>query len=133
MPFFPKYFKARGTYKAKLLTDAFTGQETAEFVDDVLGVAATGTNVSDITVTVDPTIDDGVVYWNVTNVAWTSVTSSNVGYAVIYLDTGDTATSPLIDYLDARVDNGSGLEGRDIVNDDLTMTVPSSAIRFHVW
>ena len=129
MPLFQKYFKPRGTYKIKLLNDTWVGQDSAEYVDDIVADAATGTGVSDVTVTITPTLLNGVVYWDLGTVSWTGVTSSNVGYAVLYLDTGNTATSPVIDYEDLRV---SGV-GRDIVADDLDVIFPSNAIRFHPW
>jgi len=134
MPFFPNYFKSRGTVKAKLLKDTFATQETAEFVDDVTAYAVSGTNVSDVTASVANSVNGGVVSWTVTNVSWTAVTCTNVGYVVIYLDTGDTSTSPVISYVDVRVDSGGGvLVGRNIVNDDLTVTYNANEFRFYVW
>lgn len=129
MPYFPNYFKKRGTVKAKLLKDTFTGQDTAEYVDDVVSDAATGTNVADITPTISSSVTDGIVYWSITDVDWTNVTSTNVGYVVLYVDTGNTATSPVISYADIR----EGGSGRAITTSDLTVTYPANDFRFHVW
>lgn len=129
MAFFPKFFKIRGTVKARLLNSSATGWESAEFLSDLSAYTATGTNVSDVTVSGTNTVNGAVVSYDPGTVSWTTVTCSDVGYAILYVDTGSASTSAVIGYADLR-NNGAA---RVVVNASLNVTWPTSGIRVHVW
>ena len=129
MAYFPNYFKGRGTVKALPVTDALTDFATPEFLSDVSSYACSGTNIAAQTVSGSVTVTGAVVTYDPGTITWTSVSCTNVGYIILYIDTGNSATSPLIGYADVR-DGGAG---RNIINQDLAVTWPANGIRVHVW
>lgn len=92
------------TIKVALVTADYTpSQDDHEYFDDVTneitgtGYTAGGATLADITVTQDNTGNTAVV--DAADSSWASA-SFTARAAVIYKDTGDAATSPLIKYVD---------------------------------
>ena len=92
------------TIRVALVTEDYTpDQDAHEFFDDVdnevvgVGYTADGAEITTKTVTQDDANDQGV--FDGDDVAWTTATiTARAG--VIYKDTGNAATSPLIRYVD---------------------------------
>lgn len=99
------------TFKMILLPDTHTPDIDAdEYYDDVSGdelttdggYTAGGATLAGKAVTVDDTDDEGV--FDCTDISWTADgTGFTARYAILYKDTGDPATSPLIAYWDFGV------------------------------
>jgi hypothetical protein len=92
------------TIKVMLVTDAYTPNiDTHEFRSSVTnqitgsGYTAGGATLANKTVTMNTTTDKGV--FDADDVVWTTATITARG-AVIYKDTGDSATDPVIAYID---------------------------------
>jgi len=102
---------ANDTFKMILLPDTHTPDIDAdEYYDDVSGdelttaggYTAGGATLAGKAVTVDDTDDEGV--FDCTDISWTADgTGFTCRYAILYKDTGDPATSPLIAYWDFGV------------------------------
>jgi hypothetical protein len=99
------------TIKVMLVTDAYTPNiDTHEFRSSVTneitgsGYTAGGATLANKTVTMNTTTDKGV--FDADDVIWTTATITARG-AVIYKDTGDSATDPVIAYIDFGEDKVS--------------------------
>ena len=99
------------TIKVMLVTSSYTpDQDAHEFKSSVTnevsgtGYVAGGAALANKTVTADDTDNEGV--FDADDVTWSSSTIIARG-AVIYKDTGNAATSPLICYLDFTTDKSS--------------------------
>jgi len=95
-------------FKVMLVTSAYTPDPVAHaFIDDVtnevsgVGYTAGGESLADLEVTQDDVDNEGV--FDANDVVWNASTITARG-AVIYKDTGDPATSPLIAYIDFGAD-----------------------------
>jgi len=114
------------TIKVALLTSAYTPDEANdEFFSDVEanevtgnGYTAGGEILSNTQVTYDSGNDQYIL--TADNVTWTNATIT-ARYAVIYKDTGDSSTSPLIAYTDFGNDVG-------ITNLDFTLIMPVTGL-----
>lgn len=93
-----------GTIKAMLCTDVYSpNQDTHIYKSSVTGEVASGSGyttggitLSSKTTPVDPTTN--ITKYKAANISWAGVIIAR--YLVIYLDTGNAATSPLIGYAD---------------------------------
>jgi len=91
--------------KVALLTDDYTPDIDAhQFWTDVSGSEVTGSgytaggaDLANASATVDNTND--LAYVDADDSSWTSATMTDLRYAVIYRNTGDAATSPLVGYV----------------------------------
>lgn len=99
------------TIKAILVTDQYTPNiDTDEFLDDVTnevsgaGYTTGGLEITGKTVTVDT--DNDLVIFSGSDLTWATSTITARGI-VIYKDTGNSTTSPLICYLDMTIDRSS--------------------------
>lgn len=99
------------TIKVALVTSSYTPDIDAhEFFDDITnevsgsGYSAGGMALSNKSVSIDDTDDEGV--FDADDPVWTSATITARG-AILYKDTGDPSTSPLIGYLDFGSDKTS--------------------------
>lgn len=99
------------TIKLALCTSSYTpDQDSHEFFDDITnevsgtGYTAGGEEITTKAVTADTTDDEGV--FDGDNVTWSDSTIT-ARYGIIYKDTGDPATSPLIACLDFGDDQSS--------------------------
>lgn len=82
-----------GTVKVALVdTGTYTYSAAHDFYNDLSGVVGTPQTIANTTVTGG--LFDG------DNVTFTSVTGNSVEALVIYIDTGNTATSRLVAYID---------------------------------
>lgn len=115
MPLYPQSLNWTATVKAKLLLDSYAYSATHRYLDDVDSHDAGETDET-LTVTFTYSEAEQTVSIDLTDPTWTAITVDNVGYIVVYEDTGVAATSPLKFYLDIR-DGGAG---RDLINADLT-------------
>ena len=85
-----------GTVKVALVdTGVYTYNAAHDFYDDVTGVVGTPQAIANTTVT------NGV--FDGDNVTYTTVTGNTVEALIIYIDTGNTATSRLVAYIDTSV------------------------------
>lgn len=92
------------TIKVALVTSSYTPDiDSHDFFDDITwesewtGYTAGWATIADLAITKDTTNDKAVLDW--TDVTWTTA-SVSAAWAVIYKSTWDSATSPLIAYLD---------------------------------
>ena len=99
------------TIKVMLVTSSYTpDQDNHDYKDDVTnevsgtGYTAGGAALSNKSVSQDNTNDKGV--FDADDVTWSSSTITARG-AVLYKDTGDDSTSPLICYFDFGSDKSS--------------------------
>jgi hypothetical protein len=82
-----------GTVKVALVdTDTYTYSAAHDFLDDLSGVVGTAQTIGNTTVTGG--VFDG------DNVTFTAVSGAEVEALVIYIDTGNAATSRLVAYID---------------------------------
>ena len=87
-----------GNVKALLVdTGTYTYSSAHDFHDDVSGIVATSGNLASKTVT------NGV--FDSADVTFAAVTGSSVEAIIIYIDTGVSATSRLVAYIDSSVTN----------------------------
>ena len=85
-----------GTVKVALVdTGVYTYNAAHDFYDDVTGVVGTPQAIANKTVT------NGV--FDGDNVTYTTVTGATVEALIIYVDTGNAATSRLVAYIDTSV------------------------------
>jgi hypothetical protein len=85
-----------GTVKVALVdTGTYTYSASHDFYNDLSGVVGTPQEILNTTVT------NGV--FDGDNVTFTAVTGDTVEALVIYIDTGDAATSRLVAYIDTSV------------------------------
>jgi hypothetical protein len=106
-----------GTVKAALIdTGTYTYSAAHDFYNDLSGVVGTPTAIANTTVTTG--LFDG------DNVTFTAVTGNSVEAIVIYIDTGNVATSRLVAYID------TGVTGLPVTPNgtDLTITWHASGI-----
>lgn len=87
-----------GTVKAALIdTGTYTYSAAHDFYNDLSGVVGTPQTIANTTVTNG--LFDG------DNVTFTGLSGSSAEAIVIYIDTGNTATSRLVAYIDTGVTN----------------------------
>jgi hypothetical protein len=87
-----------GTVKVALIDTAdYTYSAAHDFLDDVAGAAIVGTAQTITNTTVASGVFDG------DNVTFTAVTGDTIEALIIYIDTGNAATSRLVLYLDTSV------------------------------
>lgn len=87
-----------GDVKVSLIdTGTYTFSQTHEFYDDLSGVVATSGNLG------SKTFSNGV--FDAADVTFTGVSGATVEALVIWVDTGNPATSPLVAYLDTNLTN----------------------------
>lgn len=106
-----------GTVKVALVdTGVYTYNSAHDFYNDVTGVIGTPQTIANTTVT------NGV--FDGDNVLFEGVTGNTVEALVIYIDTGDAATSRLVAYID------SGVTGLPLTPNggDVTITWSASGI-----
>ena len=106
-----------GTVKAALVdTGTYTYSSAHDFFNDVSGVVGTPQAIANTTVTNG--LFDG------DNVTYTAVTGNSVEAIIIYIDTGNAATSRLVEYLD------TGVTGLPVTPNggDITITWNASGI-----
>lgn len=85
-----------GTVKVALVdTGTYTYSAAHDFLDDLSGVVGTAQEIANTTVT-NGTLDGD-------NVTFSSVSGNTVEALVIYIDTGSSATSRLVAYIDTSV------------------------------
>ena len=109
-----------GTVKAALIdTGTYTYSTAHDFYNDLSGVVGTPGAIANTTVTGG--LFDG------DNVTFTAVSGATVEAIVIYIDTGNTATSRLVAYID------TGVTGLPVTPNggDITITWNASGI-FHL-
>lgn len=100
------------TIKVALVSSSYTpNQDTHDYWDDVSTYEVSGTGYTSGGATLASkavTYDGGtnVTKFDAADVSWTSSTIT-ARYAVVYLDTGTAATSPLIAYVDFGSDQSS--------------------------
>lgn len=115
------------TIKVMLVTSAYTpSASTHDFINDASANQVTGTNYTAGGATISApsvTLNAGTVTVDGGDVTWTQSAGgfSNARYAIIYKDTGSTATSPVVGYIDFTSDKGN-------VNGDLTVQWNASGI-----
>lgn len=85
-----------GTVKAALVTAGYTYSSTDQFYS-----AASASVVGTPQTITSKTYTNGV--FSGANVTYTAVTGSTVTAILIYIDTGSSATSPLVAYIDTSV------------------------------
>lgn len=95
----------------------FTSVSAQEVAGD--GYTAGGYTLTGVSATVDKT--NNLAYLDCGNPTWTSATLSNVRFPVIYRDTGDAATAPLLGYINL----GSN---KTITDGTFTLTVSASGL-----
>jgi hypothetical protein len=106
-----------GTVKVALVdTGTYTYSASHDFYNDLSGVVGTPQEILNTTVT------NGV--FDGDNVTFTAVTGDTVEALVIYIDTGDAATSRLVAYID------TGVTGLPVIPNggDLTINWNASGI-----
>jgi len=106
-----------GTVKVALVdTNTYTYNAAHDFYNDVSGVVGTPQTIGNTTVT------NGV--FDGDNVTYTAVTGNSVEALIIYIDTGDSATSRLVAYID------TGVTGLPVTPNggDITVTWNASGI-----
>jgi hypothetical protein len=106
-----------GTVKVALVdTNTYTYNAAHDFYNDVSGVVGTPQTIDNTTVT------NGV--FDGDNVTYTAVTGDSVEALIIYIDTGDSATSRLVAYID------TGVTGLPVTPNggDITVTWNASGI-----
>lgn len=85
-----------GTVKVALVdTDTYVYSSAHDFLDDLSGVVGTAQTIANTTVT-NGTFDGD-------NVTFSAVSGNSVEALVIYIDTGNSATSRLVAYIDTGV------------------------------
>lgn len=106
-----------GTVKVALIdTGTYTYSAAHDFYNDVTGVVGTPQTIANTTVTNG--LFDG------DNVTFTAVSGNSVEALIIYIDTGNTATSRLVAYID------TGVTGLPVTPNggDITITWNASGI-----
>ena len=98
------------TIKVALCGNGYTPDiDTHDFFNDITnelsggGYSAGGNTLANAALTVD-TANDRCKF-DADDVSFTSLTATNVRYAIIYKDTGTASTSPLIAYVNFGADN----------------------------
>lgn len=87
-----------GTVKAALVdTGVYTYSAAHDFLNDLTGVVGTAQTLT------GKTISGG--WFDSADVTWTAVTGASVEAIVIYIDTGNPATSRLVHYMDTGQTN----------------------------
>ena len=81
-----------GNFKVALLSSAYTYNVAHDFANDLTGIVATSGNLAGVSVT-------GAVF-DANDITLTAVTGSTIVAYAIYRDTGSSATSPLVVYVD---------------------------------
>jgi hypothetical protein len=85
-----------GTVKVALVdTGTYTYNSAHDFLDDLTGVVGTAQTIANTTIAAG--LFDG------DNVTFSAVSGNTVEALVIYIDTGNSATSPLVAYIDTSV------------------------------
>lgn len=85
-----------GTVKVALVdTGTYTYSSAHDFLDDISGVVGTAQTIGNTTVT-NGTFDGD-------NVTFSAVSGATVEALIIYIDTGNSATSRLVAYIDTGV------------------------------
>ena len=85
-----------GTVKVALIdTGTYTYSASHDFLDDVSGVVGTAQAIANTTVT------NGLLDGD--DVTFTAVSGNSVEALIIYIDTGNSATSRLVAYIDSGV------------------------------
>ena len=84
------------SYVPNIDTDTTYGSVTSAEVPGVAGYATSGMLLTNSTLSADNIGDKGV--WNADPVVWSPVTVT-AGGAILYKETGSSATSPLITYI----------------------------------
>lgn len=85
-----------GTVKVALIdTGTYTYNAAHDFLDDVSGVVGTAVTLTNTTVT------SGL--FDADDVTFTAVSGNSVEALIIYIDTGSSATSRLVAYLDTSI------------------------------
>ena len=103
---------AGSTLKVVLCTSTYSpNQDTHDFYNDVTNELATAngyTSGGETLTKSDPTYDAGTneIRMDAADVTWANSTLT-ARYAVIYKDTGDSSTSPLLAYVDFGEDKSS--------------------------
>jgi hypothetical protein len=114
------------TIKIMMTTSSYSpDQDTHDYKDDVTNeVSGTGYTAGGATLSnksVGYTAGTNVTKVDADDVTWSSSTITNARIAVIYKDTGNAATSPLIGYTDFGANKSSD-------NGDFTITFDSDGI-----
>jgi hypothetical protein len=125
---YPKYKEAiiqsssdsslTGTVKVALIdTDTYTYNAAHDFYNDVSGVVGTPQTIGATKSYTNGVFDGG-------DVTFTAVTGDSVEALIIYIDTGDSATSRLVAYID------TGVTGLPVTPNggDITVTWNASGI-----
>jgi hypothetical protein len=106
-----------GTVKVALIdTGTYTYSAAHDFLNDISGVVGTAQTIANTTVTTG--LFDG------DNVTFTAVSGATVEALIIYIDTGNAATSRLVAYID------TGVTGLPVTPNggDITITWNASGI-----
>lgn len=85
-----------GTVKAALIdTGTYTYNAAHDFLNDISGIIAAGVTLTSKTFT------DG--YFDAADTTWPSVSGATCEAIILYIDTGSSATSRLVAYIDTGV------------------------------
>ena len=106
-----------GTVKAALVdTGTYTYSAAHQFLSSLTGVVGTAATIGAVKTVTAGTFDGA-------NVTWSAVSGANAEAIVIYIDTGNAATSPLVAYID------TGQTGLPVTPNggDITMTWDNGA------
>lgn len=108
-----------------LMIGAKTWTNNEQFVSDVASAEVSGTNYSRQTLT-SKTVTKSYpfIYYDAEDVTFNNITVSGIEYFIIYKDTGDDSTSPILFRFDAR-DSGSP---RNVVANPATLQFHSSGV-----
>ena len=92
------------TIKVALFKSDYTPDVTDEFFSEIVagGTECSGTNYTQGGVALASPAFSGTttVLFDATDTSWTTATITDARYGIIYKDTGNDATSPLIGYID---------------------------------
>lgn len=129
MPLFLKFYEPKSLI-AKFYKDTWTPGIDDEFRSDIDSHASTGTNVDTKTCAFTGTTtaatanNQANILIDITDLSWTNVTSTNLGYIVFYENSGAAATDRLVFYIDVR----SGGSGRSVTNDDIDVQFDANGV-----
>lgn len=120
---------ASDTIKVALLDATYSPSLGDEWFSEVsakevsgTGYSSGGSTLTGKTATRDE--DAGKITFSASFMTFSTVTLSNVGYAVVYKSTGTASTSPLIKVVDLR----SGGAGRNVTSDDVNVQWAATGI-----
>lgn len=137
MPYYPLFNAWPTTVKARLLASTYEPSYGDDrYLSDISSHTATGTNVSDLTLSGKAsTWSEPFLSNDADDLEWTNATCSDFSWIAIYEDTGSAATSRLIYLLDIRpLDVSRQVSGtNEVTTGTISYQFETDGVGVHAW